>query len=320
MVRGLLSLFLVVALIIETLCKNETEAIMRRAYNKLITRKIIAKRHINCNWDEYSLGGQCCKKCEPGFVKNVSCPTDTSKHCVSCENGKEYIDHINDLAKCLRCASCDSVFGLEVAKNCTQAQNTKCTCAKNHFCNSSVPCRHCNPCTICESGVIEKQCTSTSDTVCGTKETGMPWWAILLAILVTLLTAGGIAYWGKRMWANRKEGHCEFSQPRISDEIAPLRQDVDLSSYVADIVEQMTYEETLKFVRYHRVPETKIDEIIHDNSDTSERKIHFFQAWLQRHGMNGTYEALIRSLRNLQMCAVADKIERKLQEAVSNSE
>ncbi|KQK84357.1 tumor necrosis factor receptor superfamily member 6-like protein [Amazona aestiva] len=196
----------VVALIIETLCKNETEAIMRRAYNKLITRKIIAKRHINCNWDEYSLGGQCCKKCEPGFVKNVSCPTDTSKHCVSCENGKEYIDHINDLAKCLRCASCDSVF------------------------------------------------------------------------------------------------------------------DVDLSSYVADIVEQMTYEETLKFVRYHRVPETKIDEIIHDNSDTSERKIHFFQAWLQRHGMNGTYEALIRSLRNLQMCAVADKIERKLQEAVSNSE
>ncbi|KAM9548903.1 tumor necrosis factor receptor superfamily member 6 [Guaruba guarouba] len=357
MVRELLSLFLVVALIIEALCKNETEAIMRIAYNKLIRRKIIAKRQINCNWDEYSLGAQCCKKCEPGFVKNISCPTDTSKHCVSCENGKEYIDHVNDLAKCLRCASCDSVFGLEVAKNCTQAQNTKCACAKNHFCNSSVPCRHCDPCTICESGVIEKQCTSTSDTVCGMKETGMPWWAILLTILTILvpLAFGGIAYYGKRKWANRRERLCEFPQPRISDkiteitchemclsshkrsmfykacfysllswfffqEIAPLRQGVDLSSYVADIVEQMTYEGMLKFVRYHRVPETKIDEIIRDNIDTSERKIQFFQAWLQRHGMNGAYETLIRSLRKLQMCAVADKIERILQEAVSNSE
>lgn len=96
--------------------------------------------------------------------------------------------------------------------------------------------------------------------------------------------------------------------------------DVDLSSYVANIVEEMTFDEALKFVRYHKVPQTKIDEIIRDNIDTSERKIHLFQAWLQRHGMNGTYETLIKSLRNLKMRAVADKIERKLQAAVSNSE
>ncbi|XP_065527941.1 tumor necrosis factor receptor superfamily member 6 [Lathamus discolor] len=319
MARGLLPLLLVVALIIETQCKNETEAIMRITYNKLITKKIIAKREINCNWDEYSLGVQCCKKCERGFVKSINCPTDTSKHCVPCKNGKEYIDHVNDLAECLRCASCDSIFGLEVAENCTQTQNTKCTCAKNHFCNSSVPCSHCDPCTICESGVIEKQCTSTSDTVCGMKETGTSFWAILLAILLPLLAVGGIAYWGKRKWFNTRNRLHEFPQPSISDEIAPLRQEVDLSSYVTDIVEEMTYEEALKFVRCHKVPQTKIDEIIHDNRDTSEQKIHLFQAWLQRHGMNGTYETLIRSLRDLKMRAVADKIERKLQAAVSSS-
>ncbi|XP_062462807.1 tumor necrosis factor receptor superfamily member 6 isoform X1 [Pezoporus occidentalis] len=310
----------VVALIIETQCKNETEAIMRITYNKLITKRIIAKREINCNWDEYSLGVQCCKKCERGFVKNVSCPTDTSKHCVPCENGKEYIDHVNDLAKCLRCASCDSVFGLEVAKNCTPAQNTKCTCAKNHFCNSSVPCTHCDPCTICESGVIEKQCTSTSDTVCGLKETRIPWWAILLAIPLLLLAVGGIVSCIRRKWFNTRKRPHEFPQPSISDEIVPLRQDVDLSTYVTDIMEEMTYKEVLKFVRYHKVPQTKIDEIIHDNRDTFEQKIHLFRAWLQRHGMNGTYETLIRSLRDLKMRAVADKIERKLQAAVSNSE
>ncbi|XP_061214600.1 tumor necrosis factor receptor superfamily member 6 [Neopsephotus bourkii] len=311
----------VVALIIETQCKNETGAIMRITYNKLITKRIIAKRESNCNWDEYSLDVQCCKKCERGFVKSISCPTDTSKHCVPCENGKEYIDHVNDLAKCLRCDLCDSEFGLEVAKNCTQAQNTKCTCAKNHFC-SSIPCRHCDPCTICESGVIEKQCTSTSDTVCGMKETGMPWWAIVLAILLLLLALGGIGlvFCVKQKWFNTRQRPHEFPEPSISDEIAPLRQDVDLSSYVTDIVEEMTYKEALKFVRYHKVPQTKIDEIIHDNRGTSEWKIHLFQAWLQRHGMNGAYETLIRSLRDLKMRAAADKIERKLQAAVSNSE
>uniref|UniRef100_A0A8B9NFP6 TNFR-Cys domain-containing protein n=1 Tax=Accipiter nisus TaxID=211598 RepID=A0A8B9NFP6_9AVES len=170
MARGLLPLLPVVVLIIETQFKNDTEALIHRPYNKLITSRIIAKRGIKCNLDEYNLGVQCCKKCERGFVKNTSCPTDVSKHCVPCKNGKEYTDHVNDLDKCLRCYSCDSVFGLEVAKNCTPAQNTECTCAKDYFCNSSVPCRHCDPCTVCKSGVIEKQCTSTSDTVCGMKD------------------------------------------------------------------------------------------------------------------------------------------------------
>uniref|UniRef100_A0A8C6J3K7 Tumor necrosis factor receptor superfamily member 6 n=3 Tax=Melopsittacus undulatus TaxID=13146 RepID=A0A8C6J3K7_MELUD len=318
MAQGLLPLLLVVALIIETQCKNQTEATMRITYNQLIKKKIIAKREINCNWDEYIVGVQCCKKCERGFVKNVSCPTDTSKHCVPCENGKEYIDHVNDLAKCLRCASCDSIFGLEVEKNCTQAENTKCTCAKNHFC-SSEPCRHCDPCTICESGVIEKQCTSTSDTVCGMKaQTGAPWWAIVLGVLLLLLAAGGIMYCIRRKWFNKRKRLHEFPQPYISDEIALLRRDVDLSIYVVHIVEEMTYDEALKFVRCHKVPQTKIDEIIRDNIDTSERKIQLFQVWLQRHGMNGAYETLIRSLRNLKMRAVADRIERKLQAAVSN--
>ncbi|XP_075010755.1 tumor necrosis factor receptor superfamily member 6 isoform X4 [Calonectris borealis] len=202
MPRGLLPLLLVVVLITETQCKNYTEALIHIAYNKLITRRIIAKREIKCNLDEYrdqmSSDGQCCKKCERGFVKNINCPTDTGKHCVPCENGKEYVDHVNSLDKCLRCSSCDSVFGLEVAKNCTPAQNTECTCAKNHFCSSSVPCSHCGPCTICESGVIEYQCTSTSDTVCGRK--GTPWWAIALgiALLAILLLAAGGTYLYKR--------------------------------------------------------------------------------------------------------------------------
>ncbi|KAK2523508.1 hypothetical protein Q9233_009848 [Columba guinea] len=110
----LLSARKVVIFIIETRCKNNTEGLIHTAYNKLITRRIIAKRETKCKLDEYISGDECCKKCERGFVKNVVCPTDTSEHCVPCTHGKDYMDHVNDLDKCLRCSSCDSIFGTSI--------------------------------------------------------------------------------------------------------------------------------------------------------------------------------------------------------------
>lgn len=55
------------ALIIETQCKNDTEALMT------YKRRIIARREINCNEDEYILDAQCCKKCVSGeyYCKTV---------------------------------------------------------------------------------------------------------------------------------------------------------------------------------------------------------------------------------------------------------
>ncbi|XP_040461515.1 tumor necrosis factor receptor superfamily member 6 isoform X1 [Falco naumanni] len=322
MARGALTLLLVVNLIIETQCKNDTEAPIHMAYNKLITRMIIAKREIKCNPDEYNLGAQCCKKCKRGFVKSINCPTNISKHCVPCENGKEYIDHVNDLDECLRCHSCDSIFGLAVAKNCTPAQNTECTCAKNHFCNSSVPCRHCDPCSVCESGVVEKQCTLTSDTVCGIKEPGMPWWATAFIIVLLLLPVAGAIFWYKR----RQEGRTSKNpgeavpKPEASYENVPLiYTDIDLSSHIAGIVEEMTLQEVKTFVRNHKVPEPVIDQTVRDYfSDTSEQKIKLFQVWYQRHGIKGAYRTLINSLREFKMCTAADKIEEKLNAAISS--
>nr|XP_009933987.1 PREDICTED: tumor necrosis factor receptor superfamily member 6 [Opisthocomus hoazin] len=313
----------VVALIIETQCKNDAEAPVHIVHNKFITRRIIAKRETKCNVDEYSLGVQCCKKCKRGLVKNISCPTDISDHCVPCKNGKEYIDHDNDLDECMRCSLCDSVFGLEVTKNCTPEHNTECTCAKNHFCNSSIPCRLCSPCTICESGLIEKQCTSTSDTVCGTKEGGTLWWAIALIIVLVLAAAAGarIYYKRKQKGLSNTEDLSEIvPKQEVSYENVPLiSTDVDLSSHVAGIVEEMTLQEVKTFVRYHKVPEPIIDQTVRDYvNDTSEQKIKLFQVWYQRHGMKGAYGTLISSLRQFKMCTAADKIEEKLKAAVSS--
>ncbi|XP_009464835.1 PREDICTED: tumor necrosis factor receptor superfamily member 6 [Nipponia nippon] len=310
----------VVVLIIETQCKNDTEALIHIAYNKSITRRIIAKRNTKCKLNEYSLHDECCKKCERGFVKKTVCPKDINKDCSLCKNGKEYMDHDNDLDKCLRCSSCDRILGLEVAKNCTPTKNTKCTCAKNHFCNSSIPCGHCDRCSTCEGGVIEKQCTSTSDTVCRMKETGVLWWPIALIAVLSLLAAG-VIFWYRRKWKGltRKEKTEASTIEASYENVQLLYTDVDLSSHVAGIVEEMTLQEVKTFVRNHKVPEPVIDQTVRDYvSDTSEQKIKLFQVWYQRHGIKGAYGTLIRSLREFKMCAAADKIEEKLKAAVSS--
>lgn len=81
----------------------------------------------------------------------------------------------------------------------------------------------------------------------------------------------------------------------------------------------MTLQEVKTFVRNHKVPEPVIDQTVRDYfNDTSEQKIKLFQVWYQRHGIKGAYGTLMCSLRELKMCAVADKIEEKLKAAVSS--
>ncbi|XP_056350271.1 tumor necrosis factor receptor superfamily member 6 [Oenanthe melanoleuca] len=317
--RALLLLLLVTVSIIETQCKNSTEALIT------YPRRIISRREVNCNKDEYQLDTQCCKKCKSGFVKNVSCPTDIIKHCVPCEKGKEFMDHPNDLDKCRRCRLCDSTFGLEVVKNCTPEENTQCACAKNYYC-SSARCDHCHPCTICESGVIEEQCTSSSDTVCGTKELRMLWLAIAVGVLVALLVTAII---GVMWWRKRRQNHLTINghpnsvvyKSEPCENVPLIDTDVDLSSHVPAIVEEMTLREVKTFVRHHQVSEPAIDQSIQDcPGDTSEQKIRLFRVWYQSHGMKGAYAALINSLRELKMCAAADKIDKKLKAAISSSQ
>ncbi|NXA48702.1 TNR6 factor, partial [Nothocercus julius] len=226
-----------------------------------------------------------------GFVKNTVCPTNIREDCVQCKPGQEYVDHANDLDECMRCGSCDIGFGLETAEKCTPTRNTKCTCAENFFCNSSGSCTHCDPCSTCDSGLVEKQCTPTSDTVCKIKGT------ILKTSMVQRDPAGLL-----------------FS-------FSFMLLDIDLSTYIPDIVVEMTLQEVKAFVRNRKVPEPVIDQILRDNAnDTSEQKIKLLQDWHQRHGINGASETLIGSLRKLKMCSAADKIEIKLKAAVARSQ
>ncbi|XP_025907230.1 tumor necrosis factor receptor superfamily member 6 isoform X2 [Nothoprocta perdicaria] len=315
-----------VGLIIESQCKNDTEAPIHRVYNKITARRIIARREIKCTADEYNLGGMCCKKCERGFVKNTNCPTNVREHCVQCIPGQEYVDHANDLDECLRCASCDGIFGLQIAKKCTPTQNTECTCAENFFCNSSGSCAHCDPCSTCGSNLIEKHCTPTSDTICKIKEEGSQTnIALAVCLPATVVAAGALIYCyiKKRTHRiNKQSPGQSVPEPGVPYEMVPIMfADIDLSTHIPDIVGEMTLPEVKTFVRNHGVPEPVIDEILRDNANnTSEQKIKLFQDWHQRHGIKGAYETLIRSLRKLKMCTAADKIEKKLKAALASSQ
>uniref|UniRef100_A0A8C9FCH7 Tumor necrosis factor receptor superfamily member 6 n=1 Tax=Pavo cristatus TaxID=9049 RepID=A0A8C9FCH7_PAVCR len=234
------------------------------------------------------------------------------------------MDHINSLDECMRCRSCDIELGWEVVKNCTPTENAECSCAKNHFCNSS-HCDHCETCTVCENGLVEKECTSTSDTVCRMQEAGMPAWgtAIIVIFVLVLAVASGLIFYRKRKRKNFTTQNNKVvavtGRDSSCETLIPIPTDVDLSRHVPDIVREMTLDQVKTFVRYHQLSEPTIDEIILDNcNNTSEQKIKLFQKWYQRHGIKGAYETLINSLRDLKMRAVADKIEEKLKAAVSS--
>ncbi|MXQ80530.1 hypothetical protein E5288_WYG009226 [Bos mutus] len=160
----------------------------------------------------------CCQPCPPGKRKNGDCKRDGDiPECVLCSEGNEYTDKSHHSDKCIRCSICDEEHGLEVEQNCTRTRNTKCRCKSNFFCNSS-PCEHCNPCTTCEHGIIEK-CTPTSNTKCkGSRSHANSLWALLILLIPIVL----IIYKGREATEfNRKQPilFISFSKIQVGNEL-----------------------------------------------------------------------------------------------------
>uniref|UniRef100_A0AC11D2D6 Fas cell surface death receptor n=1 Tax=Ovis aries TaxID=9940 RepID=A0AC11D2D6_SHEEP len=245
----------------------------------------------------------CCQPCPPGKRKNGDCKRDGDMpECVLCSEGNEYTDKSHHSDKCIRCSVCDEEHGLEVEHNCTRTQNTKCRCKSNFFCNSS-PCEHCNPCTTCEHGIIEK-CTPTSNTKCkGSRSHANSLWALLILLLLILIFL--IIYKVvRRRRRNKKNGNCVSAAS--NDEGRQLNlTDVDLGKYIPSIAELMKITEVKEFVRKNGMEEAKIDDIMHDNlHETAEQKVQLLRKWYQSHGKKNAYCTLTKNLPK----ALAEKI------------
>ncbi|XP_059253382.1 tumor necrosis factor receptor superfamily member 6 [Mustela nigripes] len=273
-------------------------------------RKSITIRETGCWEDQHGERRVCCQPCPAGTRKEGDCRSAGGESkCVPCQDGEEYMEEKHFLDKCRRCRICDGEHGLEVERNCTRSQNTKCRCKPNFFCNIS-GCEHCTPCTTCEHGVLEN-CTPTSNTKC--KEgasSSFLWFCVLIPILIVAL----ICWWWLRRHRNKKTEDPE-SKPSTTEMMPINCADVDLNTYISIIAEQMRITEVREFVRKSGINEAKIDEIKNDHlQDTAEQKVQLLRHWYQLHGRKDAYYSLLRGLRKAHLCELAERIQEMIQE------
>lgn len=140
-------LLLILATCTESSTKADNAQVTNTYSELLKLSKNITKRESGCPEGQQREGSFCCRPCLPGERKKDGCKADGDKLvCEPCSEGKEYTDKEHHSPTCRRCGICDGEHGLEVEKNCTKTQNTKCRCKSNYFCNTP-PCEHCNPCS-----------------------------------------------------------------------------------------------------------------------------------------------------------------------------
>ncbi|XP_062069895.1 tumor necrosis factor receptor superfamily member 6 isoform X2 [Lepus europaeus] len=262
----------------------------------------------------YLAGEFCCHLCPPGTKKNADCTSNEGRpDCEPCQEGKEYTAESHYSPRCRRCSLCDGEHGLEVETSCTRIQNTKCRCKSNFFCNA-LGCEHCDPCTMCEHGIIE-ECTQTSNTKC--KEEGSKYhflWLLCTLLLIPIVL-------GLRRYKKHRDGkHGYDKSTTLIPEGVPMNfSDVDISKYIPIIAEEMKINEVKEFVRKNGVNEAKIDEIKNDNiQDTAEQKVQLLRNWHQLHGKKDAYNTLIKGLRKANLCALAEKIQDIVQKDITS--
>ncbi|XP_029787542.1 tumor necrosis factor receptor superfamily member 6 isoform X2 [Suricata suricatta] len=255
----------------------------------------------------------CCLPCPPGTQKAADCENDGGQpSCTPCEEGKDYTDGNHFSSRCRRCRICDGEHGLEVEKNCTRTQNTKCRCKSNFFCNVSL-CEHCDPCITCEHGILEA-CTPTSNTKCKQgSNLKYLWFCVPILILLS-----APACWYVIKQRRIKKYGCTESLVSTTESMPMNFTDIDLSKYISSIAEQMKITQVKEFVRKNGINEAKIDEIKNDNlRDTAEQKVQLLRNWYQLHGRKGAYYTLITGLRKANLCTLAEKIQDMVQKDIT---
>ncbi|XP_032088000.1 tumor necrosis factor receptor superfamily member 14 isoform X2 [Thamnophis elegans] len=99
----------------------------------------------SCESWEYSIGGECCPKCDPGLRVLTHCTRSTNTVCVPCNPGW-FMDHPNGLTMCLKCRQCSPGNHMQVKERCHYSQNTKCTCQPGFFCSYQLEEDSCDIC------------------------------------------------------------------------------------------------------------------------------------------------------------------------------
>ncbi|XP_048362216.1 tumor necrosis factor receptor superfamily member 6 isoform X2 [Sphaerodactylus townsendi] len=216
--------------------------------------------------------------------------------------------------------------------------------SKRHVCPEGKHQSGDNCCDHCEPGYIkEKDCTASSKTICKNCVEGkeytedynylskcqrcsscdaahanLGWIAAIIVPLILLPILFIIwKYWYKkdRMPRTRSQDEQETAELKPS-----IYQDIDLTTHISDIAEEMTLEQVMKFVRKRGLSNPTIERIKLDNiHDASEMKIKLLETWFQENGIKGAYGTLISSLKDLKQYTLAQNIVQKIDLHIQNN-
>ncbi|XP_072893589.1 uncharacterized protein [Hemitrygon akajei] len=123
---------------------------------------------MTCTKDQYAHKDRCCSKCEKGFYHVEHCTDTKDTKCQACEPG-EYMDSLNFMSNCFRCAECETRSNMMKNASCTATHNTVCQCKGGHYCihEEQGRCQRCKRISQCSSGKgVTRNATHRSDIRC----------------------------------------------------------------------------------------------------------------------------------------------------------
>lgn len=241
--------------------------------------------------------------------------------CEFCQDG-HFNPQPNYERNCHRCTSCSQRSeNLEVDTPCTIARDTRCRCKQHHFCHSFNEgiCILCHPCIQCGPEGIKHQCTGSNNTVCNDKTEvsgGGDATTIVVAVLLTLAALTAVLVWfvlRRRKQQRSMMGNPASFQPvpapaphEVEVEILP---NVDLRSYVSDIVDVLGWSDMKEIATRSDFPQTTIENCYEDHKDQArERTYDLLLQWMEFEGREAS-QKLIQVLKRMNRRGKVEKIQ-----------
>ncbi|XP_034464318.1 tumor necrosis factor receptor superfamily member 6 [Hippoglossus hippoglossus] len=292
-----------------------------------VVKGLFRSRRQACAHGTYEHEGRTCCLCGVGLRLKTHCLANQNHgQCESCESGT-YSSHATAQESCEPCTSCEHPnANLEVAENCTRANNAKCRCKKDHYCSSGPEtCKVCHPCKECGSEGVGVACTATNNTVCNAITEGVNGGkisGIVFAILVicAILIGGALWYRRRRKLHSPHQPSSQTNGNATDVELQPLN-DLQLH-HVPDIADVLGWKDMQDVAMRSGMTKVEIDSCKRvDPTDSEEQTLQLLLKWVEREGKGGAKQltTLLRKSRKKEKAERVEKILRSDSTAPSDA-
>ncbi|KAL4640082.1 tumor necrosis factor receptor superfamily member 6-like [Arapaima gigas] len=260
-----------------------------------------------CLYGTYNHSDVTCCTCQPGTFVSKHCSATDQTECLPCEEG--FYNSLNNSESCTPCDLCNENVFLKVKTPCGKTQNTQCKCKEGYYCLNN-ECRHCLSCDTCEDHDNVIECNSVCEKpkdirlIVGIV---VPLFIILIIIIVCIIYQKGIGC---------SEPDCPPPNNNANQqEMDPLLEDLNLSSYLYTIVELVGPSGIKKLAIQGGITQAAIDMHVQSYpNNVKDQCVNILKDWYERQDIRVSNifpapSAMVVYLL-LAMCvpAVADKL------------